>query len=155
MISSTISKNECFIQREDACPFEKVGLSSHSSFFCSVGLWYLCPCVGTQKVCPCRCSGRNAKTEDEPKYHWRGSSGLYKTPMWDHHRGLFFQISSFSWHLWDQFFFFFVNFIIHLHFLPRVLKTNIVRADAYIAISWYLFTTCYVLHTVETNMSQA
>lgn len=56
------------------------------------------------------------------------------------------------------YFIFLVNFIIHLQSLPRVLKANIFRADAYIAISsfWkYLFTTCCVLHTGETNMSKA
>lgn len=54
--------------------------------------------------------------------------------------------------------FFFVNFIIHLYFFPRVLKANNVRADAYIVTSWfskYLFTMCYVLHTGETKVSQA
>ena len=135
--------------------------------FVQLNLLYLCVCCWFPEG---MCVGRNtqfvpewntAATTDEVKYHCRGSSNFWKTPVWPDVTFTVLLILLPS--VWSVFFFFvflfLVNFIIHLHSLPRILKANIFRADTGIAISsfWkYLFTTCCVVqHTGKTKMSKA
>lgn len=136
ILVSSILKQVFYI-REEACPFEEIDLSSWSSFFCLLGFIIFVSFLLISRKHVCRNKQTDvlelnrAATIHEAKYRSSGSSGLWKTPVCNY-TGLL-QASSFSCFLCVLLFW--VNFIIHLHSLPRILKANIFRADNCIVIS--------------------